>query len=43
MTRELRQSEIDDNNDYLNTIYKNLLKDRDLTNIEINILGLRQL
>lgn len=42
MTRELRQSEIDDNNDYLNTIYKNLLKDRDLTNIEINILGFSQ-
>lgn len=42
MTRELRHSEIDDNNDYLNTIYENLLKDRDLTNIEINILGFSQ-
>jgi predicted esterase len=42
MTRELRHSEIYDNNDYLNTIYENLLKDRDLTNIEINILGFSQ-
>jgi len=42
MTRELRHSEIYDNNDYLNTIYESLLKDRDLTNIEINILGFSQ-
>ena len=39
MTRELRQPEIDENNDYLNTLYESLLKDRDLVNIEINILG----
>lgn len=42
MTRELRQSEIDDNNDYLNTLYQNLLKDYDLSKIEINILGFSQ-
>lgn len=42
MTRELRQSEIDENNEYLNTLYKSLLKDLDLANIEINILGFSQ-
>lgn len=42
MTRELRQSEIDDNNDYLNSLYESLLKDCDLANIEINILGFSQ-
>ncbi|GGD69612.1 esterase [Emticicia aquatilis] len=42
MTRELRQSEIDDNNDYLNALYDSLLKDHDLNNISINILGFSQ-
>ncbi len=42
MTRELRQSEIDDNNDYLNTLYESLLKDHDLSTISINILGFSQ-
>lgn len=42
MTRELRQSEIDDNNDYLNSLYESLLKGFDLTNIEVNILGFSQ-
>lgn len=42
MTRELRQSEIDDNNDYLNILYENLLKDWDVSAIEINILGFSQ-
>lgn len=42
MTRELRQSEIDDNNDYLNILYEDLLKDWDVSAIEINILGFSQ-
>jgi predicted esterase len=42
MTRELRQSEIEENNDYLNTLYESLSKNLDLTNIEINILGFSQ-
>lgn len=42
MTRELRQSEIDDNNDYLNALYDSLVKDRDLSNVSINIMGFSQ-
>lgn len=42
MTRELRQSEIDDNNNYLNALYDSLLKDHDLSTISINILGFSQ-
>ncbi|MFY7912143.1 MAG: alpha/beta hydrolase [Emticicia sp.] len=42
MTRELRQSEIDENNEYLNLLYANLLQACDLSKIEINILGFSQ-
>jgi predicted esterase len=41
-TRELRDSDKKDNNDFLNQVYDNLLKDRDLSKIEINILGFSQ-
>jgi predicted esterase len=41
-TRELRDFDKRDNNDFLNQVYDNLLKDRDLSNIEINILGFSQ-
>ncbi|WP_394995772.1 alpha/beta hydrolase [Emticicia sp.] len=41
-TRELRDFDKKNNNDYLNQIYDNLLKDRDLSTIEINILGFSQ-
>jgi predicted esterase len=42
MTRELRQSEIDENNDYLNSLYSSLLTNYDLSKVEINILGFSQ-
>ncbi len=41
-TRELRDEEKADNNNFLNQVYDNLLKDRDLSNIEVNILGFSQ-
>ena len=42
MTREMREIEIEEYIDYLNKIYDNLLIDKDLTNIEVNILGFSQ-
>ncbi|AFK04361.1 hypothetical protein Emtol_3232 [Emticicia oligotrophica DSM 17448] len=42
MTRELRLTEIEENNDYLNSLYIHLLKDHDLSKIEVNILGFSQ-
>lgn len=42
MTKDLRQSEIDEYVSYLNQIYDNLLIDNDLSNIEINLVGFSQ-
>ena len=41
-TRELRDDEKLDNNSFLNSLYESILKDYDLSKIEINILGFSQ-
>jgi predicted esterase len=42
MTKDLRQSEIDEYISYLNQIYDKVLKDSDLANIEVNLVGFSQ-
>ena len=41
-TRELRDFDKKDNNDFLNQVYDNLLKDTDLSKVDVNILGFSQ-
>jgi predicted esterase len=42
MTKDLRQSEIDEYVAYLNQVYGKVLKDSDLTDVEVNLLGFSQ-
>ena len=41
-TKEMRESEKIENNDYLNSVYDKVLKGIDLSGIEVNILGFSQ-